>query len=359
MGEVDASFIQAPEQRPNPSIIDEAQGIPVIDLSPIHQHLQNDTTVSDPSAIEAVVKEVGRACKEWGFFQVINHGVPLNLKNGVEDVSRRFFSQSLEEKKKVARDQTSVPGYFDAEHTKNIRDWKEGLDFLAKDPTPIPISGDDDDDRTTQWTNRYPQNPPDLRGTVLEYIEEMEKLSFKLLELIALSLGLEPRRFHGYYLKDQCSFIRFNHYPACPWPDQALGVGPHKDPSALTILAAVDEVEGLEVRRKSDQQWIRVKPTPQAFIINIGDVVQVWSNDEYMGAEHRVVVNSEKERFSIPFFFSPAHNTMIEPTKELINEKNPAKYKPYNFGKFLVKRKDGNYQKQNVDNIQISHFRLP
>ncbi|KAI9128196.1 hypothetical protein K1719_001189 [Acacia pycnantha] len=239
MGEVDASFIQAPEQRSDLSIIDEAQGIPVIDLSPIHQHLQNDTTVSDPSAIEAVAKEVGRACQEWGFFQVINHGT-LNLRNRVEDVSRNFFSQSLEEKKKVARDQTSVTD-------KRGPSWPPHSSAI---------------DRTTQWTNRYPQNPPDLRGTVLEYIEEIEKLSYKLLELIALSLGLEPWR----------------------------------DASALTILAAVDEVEGLEVRRKSDQQWIRVKPSPQAFIINIGDVVQVWSNDEYEGGEHRVAVNSEKER---------------------------------------------------------------
>ena len=68
-----------------------------------------------------------------------------------------------------------------------------------------------------------------------------------------------------------------------------------------------------------------------------------------------MAVNSERERFSIPVFFMPAHNTMVELMKELTNEENPAKYKPYNFGKFLVKRKDGNYQKLNVDNIQISH----
>ncbi|XP_054785656.1 protein DMR6-LIKE OXYGENASE 1-like [Prosopis cineraria] len=357
MGEVDPAFIQAPEHRPNLSLVAETQGIPVIDLSSIHRHLQNDT-VSDPPAIEGVVKEIGRACREWGFFQVTNHGVPLNLRHRIEDVSRKFFSQSLEEKRKVARDHTSLPGYYDSEHTKNVRDWKEGIDFLAKEPTLVPISGDEDDDRTTQWTNRYPQSPPDLRETVVEYVDEMEKLAFKLLELIALSLGLETKKFHGYYLKDQSSFIRFNHYPPCPSPDLALGVGRHKDPGALTILAP-DEVEGLEVRRKSDQQWIRVKHIPQAFIINIGDVFQVWSNDEYESVEHRVIVNTEKERFSIPFFFNPAHYTIVEPMKELINEQNPPKYKPYNFGKYLVNRKDSNFQKRDGENLQISHFRLP
>ena len=162
MGEVDPAFIQPPEHRPNISIIhEEDQGIPVIDLSPVHHQLENDA-VSDPSTIEAVVKEIGRACKEWGFFQVINHGIPLNLITRVEDVSKRFFSQSLEEKKKVAKGNI-LPGYLDSENTKNVRDWKEVLDFLAKEPTLVPISGDDDDNRTTQWTNRYPQNPPELR----------------------------------------------------------------------------------------------------------------------------------------------------------------------------------------------------
>ena len=102
----------------------------------------------------------------------------------------------------------------------------------------------------------------------------MEKLAFKLLELIALSLGLESKRLNRYYEKQQTSFVRFNHYPPCPWPNLALGVGAHMDPGAITILAQ-DEVGGLQVRRKSDQQWIGVKPIPQAFIINIGDLLQV------------------------------------------------------------------------------------
>ena len=112
------------------------------------------------------------------------------------------------------------------------------------------------------------------RVVTQEYIQEMEKLSFKILELIALSLGLEAKRFEEFFIKDQTSFIRLNHYPPCPYPDLALGVGRHKDPGALTILAQ-DEVGGLEVRRKADQEWIRVKPTPDAYIINIGDTVQV------------------------------------------------------------------------------------
>ena len=111
------------------------------------------------------------------------------------------------------------------------------------------------------------------RVAIEEYAEVIEKLAFKLLELIALSLGLEATVFKGFF-KDQTSFIRLNHYPPCPYPHLALGVGRHKDSGALTILAQ-DEVEGLEVKRKSDQEWVRVKPASDAYIINVGDIIQV------------------------------------------------------------------------------------
>ncbi|KAK7260109.1 hypothetical protein RIF29_25877 [Crotalaria pallida] len=153
----------------------------------------------------------------------------------------------------------------------------------------------------------------------------MVKLALKLMELIALSLNLPPKRFEDFF-KDQTSFIRCNHYPPCPSPHLALGVGRHKDSGVLTILAQ-DDVGGLEVKRKSDGEWVRVKPTPDAYIINVGDIIQVLSNEAYESVEHRVMVNSERERFSIPFFLNPAHYTMVEPLQELTNEQNPAKYK--------------------------------
>ena len=106
-----------------------------------------------------------------------------------------------------------------------------------------------------------------------EYAEDMVELSLKIMELIALSLGLPAKRFHGFF-KDQTSFIRLNHYPPCPSPELALGVGRHKDAGVLTVLAQ-DHVGGLQVKRKSDGQWVLVKPTPDAYIINVGDTIQV------------------------------------------------------------------------------------
>ncbi|KAB2602916.1 gibberellin 20 oxidase 1-like [Pyrus ussuriensis x Pyrus communis] len=351
MGEINPAFIQDPEHRPKLSII-EADGIPLIDLSPVN----SADNSSDPKALEKLVREIGNACKDWGFFQVINHGVQLDTLGKTEAAARKFFDLPSEEKRRIWRDEKSVLGYYDTEHTKNVRDWKEVFDFTVEEPMLMPVSADPEDNEEIEWTNQWPEQLPELRVLCDEYAREVEKLALKLLGLIALSLGLPENRFNSYF-KDQTSFIRLNHYPPCPSPQLALGVGRHKDSGALTVLSQ-DDVGGLEVKRKADGEWIPVKPTSNAYIINVGDILQVWSNDRYESVEHRAVVNAEKERFSIPFFVNPAHYTVVTPMEELTDEQNPAKYKPYNWGKFLSHRKLTNFKKHSAENIQVSHFRV-
>ncbi|KAJ4830101.1 hypothetical protein Tsubulata_017788 [Turnera subulata] len=354
MGEVDAAFIQNPEHRPKLEII-KAEGIPLIDLSILNSPDTNYS--SDPHALEGLVKEVGDACKKWGFFQIINHGVSLEKRQKIENASRKFFALSTEEKRKVRKKEGGSLGYSDTEHTKNVRDWKEVFDFTLQNPILIPASYEPDDKEIRKWYNQWPEHPSELREACQEYAKEVENLAFKLMELIALSLGLPGNRFQPFF-KDQTTFIRLNHYPPCPSPRLALGVGRHKDAVALTILAQ-DDVGGLQVKRKSDGEWSWVEPNPDAYIINVGDIIQVWSNDAYESVDHRVKVNSERERFTIPFFFIPAHYTNVKPLEELTNEQNPAKYRPYNWGKFLATRKRSNFKKLDVENIQIYHFRIP
>lgn len=115
---------------------------------------------------------------------------------------------------------------------------------------------------------------------------------------------MPAKRLHGYF-ENQASFARLNHYPAYPVPDRVFGTDEHKDPSALAPLAQED-IEGLDVQRKSDGAWVRVKPIPDSFVINVGDVLQVWSNELYEIIEHRAMVNPEKDRYSIPIFFHPS-----------------------------------------------------
>lgn len=191
-----------------------------------------------------------------------------------------------------------------------------------------------------------------------EYAKEMMALAMRLMDLIAMSMELPKGRFHEFF-HHHTSSIRLNHYPPCRSPELALGVGPHKDAGVLTILSQ-DSVGGLEVRQKSDGQWVKVKPIPDTYIVNLGDVVQVWSNGEYESVDHRVVVNSHKDRYSIPFFLDPSHHTMVAPLPEFIggdSGRKTAEYRAYNWGKFALTRKLSNFMKLQAENIQISHFR--
>nr|CAB3498583.1 unnamed protein product [Digitaria exilis] len=183
----------------------------------------------------------------------------------------------------------------------------------------------------------------------------MEVLAFKVLELIACSLNLRPDRLHGFF-KHHTTFFRLNYFPPCPRPELALGVGRHKDPGALTIVYQ-DDVGGLDVQRRSDGEWVRVKCVPDSFVINVGDTIQVWSNDRYESAEHRVSVNSAKERFSMPYFFNPSLNAVVEPLGELVGEDDPPRYSAYCWEDFLSTKLGSNYKKLDVENLQIEHFR--
>ncbi|POO03032.1 Isopenicillin N synthase [Trema orientale] len=342
LADIDPSFIQEAEHRPKLAIPHEYlndEEIPVIDLS-----IPDD-----------LVARVGGAAEKWGFFQVVNHGVPHELIAKIEELAFKFFELPAEEKRKVKRDEVNPAGFHDYPHTKNVRDWKQVFNFFLEEETLWPASYEDGNEEVITLTNQWPDNPPELREVCQKYAREMEKLAFRILGLIAKSLGLPENRFHEFF-KRQMTLVRFNYYPPCPFPDLALGVGRHKDSVGITIFGQ-DSVGGLHVRRKSDQEWIPVIPIPNAFIINIGDLIQVWSNGKYESVEHRAVVNTVKERFSLPFFFAPGQDLMVKPLEELLNGE-PPKYKEYNWGKFFANRNHGDFKKRPVENIQIHHFKV-
>lgn len=160
MGEVDPAFIQDVEHRPKLTIT-EAEGIPVIDLSILNYPDFSSEKYS--KELETLVAEISDASKKWGFFQVINHGVPLEHKEKIELASRKFFALSKEDKRKVGRDEFNPLGYYDTEHTKNVRDWKEVFDFALQNPTIIPFSPDPDDKQLKQLNSQWPDYPPEFR----------------------------------------------------------------------------------------------------------------------------------------------------------------------------------------------------
>ncbi|CAN6333659.1 unnamed protein product [Urochloa humidicola] len=325
-------FVQPPENRPKVPVV-EATAIPVIDLSPLY------TSSGSPDMLASKLHE---AIRDWGFFVVIGHGVPKETAVRAVQAGRAFFALSAEQKATVQRTEESpMVGYYDAEYNRNVRDWKEIFEFFPSEPRPVGAA-DGDQLCKNKWL--CDDDLPDFRDILMEYANAMEELAFMLLELISRSLNLSPHRLHGFF-RDQTTILRINHYPPCPKPNLTLGSGCHKDSGALTILYQ-DDVGGLDVRRRSDGEWVRVNPVPDSFVVNIGEIIQVWSNDKYESVEHRASVNSENERFSVPYFFNPSWSTVVEPLKEIVSNENPSRYDGYNWGEFYSTRRKAILRKQ-------------
>jgi isopenicillin N synthase-like dioxygenase len=240
---------------------------------------------------------------------------------------------------------------------------KEVFDFGH---SPHPELADDDPGNWTQdGFNRWPDSRlcPGFRSTMQEYFRACERIAFMLLEAIAESLGVPPETLTRNFIGAHTSFVRLNYYPChdplCPeQPASAmghLGIHHHTDAGALTILLH-DEVSALEI--SLDGQWILVKPVTNALVVNIGDIVQVWSNDRYPAPAHRVRASTNRERYSLPFFFNPVYEAIYAPLAAVTNEQSPPRYRPITWGEFRWKRQQGDYADYGPEN-QISDYRVP
>ncbi|CAN1774758.1 Jasmonate-induced oxygenase 4 [Linum perenne] len=159
---------------------------------------------------------------------------------------------------------------------------------------------------------------------VLLKIEELNKI---LLKAMAKSLNLEENCFLDQYGGGEEALMtaRFNLYPTCPRPDQIIGAKPHADASALTFLLQDKQVGGLQFL--NGNEWFRVPIIPDALLVNVGDQVEIMSNGVFKSPVHRVVTNSEKERYSLAVFCIPSSEKEIKPAEGLISETRPALYK--------------------------------
>ncbi|KAK7286912.1 hypothetical protein RJT34_22266 [Clitoria ternatea] len=307
--------------------------IPVIDM----KHVYCD----DKRLREETLERVSEACREWGFFQVVNHGVEHELMREAREVWRGFFHQPIQVKEKYANSPLTYEGYGSRLGVKKgaILDWSDYF-FLHYLPSSLRDQA------------KWPALPTSLRNVIAEYGEEIVKLGGRILEIMSINLGLREdfllNAFGGE--SDLGACLRVNFYPKCPQPDLTLGLSSHSDPGGMTILLPDENVSGLQVRRGED--WITVKPVPNAFIINIGDQIQVLSNAVYKSIEHRVIVNSDKDRVSLAFFYNPRSDLLIQPAKELVTEDKPALYSPMTFDEYrLFIRTKGPSGKAQVESL--------
>nr|GLL28010.1 flavonol synthase/flavanone 3-hydroxylase-like [Ipomoea trifida] len=271
-----------------------------------------------------VLEQVSEACRSWGFFQVVNHGVRPELMDQAREVWREFFHQPMDVKTAYANSPTTYEGYGSRLGVEKgaILDWSDYY-FLHYLPSCLKDH------------NKWPAFPSSLRGVIEEYSEQVVKLCGRLMKILSINLGLDEsclqNAFGG---EDIGACLRINFYPKCPQPDLTLGLSSHSDPGGLTILLPDQNVAGLQVRR--NDQWITVKPAQHAFIVNIGDQVQVLSNAVYKSVEHRVIVNSNQERVSLAYFYNPRGELLVQPMKELVTPENPPLYPPMTFNEYRL-----------------------
>ncbi|KAG6692115.1 hypothetical protein I3842_10G096900 [Carya illinoinensis] len=153
-------------------------------------------------------------------------------------------------------------------------------------------------------------------GLFQSYFSELQKLAMTLMELMGKALKIDKREMEELF-EDGMRSVRMTYYPPCPQPELVVGFPPHSDATGITILHQVNGVEGLQI--KKDGVWIPVSFIPHAFVVNVGDIMEILSNGAYTSAEHRAAVNLEKERISIAVFFNPKSEAEIEPLKSQLN----------------------------------------
>ncbi|XP_022139829.1 gibberellin 2-beta-dioxygenase 8 isoform X2 [Momordica charantia] len=278
--------------------------LPVVDL----RRLSEGTAAE----VEECKKEIARACEEWGFFQVVNHGISKRLLGEMRAKQMELFKQPFERKFMNFSAGSYRWGTPTATSLRQLS-WSEAFHVSLSD-----ILG------STALSDHLT-----LRSTMEEFAGKVSSLAQKVAEILAENLGSSSKFFVENCVGSSC-FLRMNRYPPCPvpGPGQIFGLMPHTDSDFLTILHQ-DQVGGLQLLK--DARWIAVKPNPDALIINIGDLFQAWSNDVYKSVEHRVVTNPKVERFSVAYFFCPSNETVIK--SECENEA-AAVYKRFSFREF-------------------------
>ncbi|KIW17910.1 hypothetical protein PV08_05105 [Exophiala spinifera] len=299
--------------------------VPIIDLS--------DIDSPDEDKQQALASKIYDACTQVGFFYIKNHGISKDSVSSIKEQAERFFKGlSLEQKLNLSREKSQFHLGYDpyrgsrkggkkAHPYENIMFGREvKFDKEYRDVV------DPKDDAKNQWPEE--DELPGFKTSVGSYYEQMTTLSRKLAGIFALSLELD-RHFFEEKLKKPGSLLSLNYYAARTEdkPDTTASILAHTDHELFTILLQSDAINALEVVN-SEGVWVPAKPIPDTFVVNIGDALSIWTNNVFLSTLHRATNSSNVERYSIPFFFGPDYDCVMETLPSCVSEAPPLIYKP-------------------------------
>ncbi|EEF48570.1 2-oxoglutarate-dependent dioxygenase 19 [Ricinus communis] len=304
----------------------DEETIPIIDFSLL--------TSGTPEEHSKVIQDIGNACQEWGFFMVINHGVPKKVRDEMIESIESFFNLTEEEKQEYAGKEPIDPirygTSFNVTEDKALL-WRDYLKILVH---PHFVS---------------PRNPAGFSKVLEEYCRKTREVANELLKGISKSLGLEE----NYIIKKTnvemgSQMLVANLYPPCPQPDIAMGLPPHSDYGLITLLIQ-NGLQGLQVMHHG--KWVPITPLLDSFIVNIGDHMEILTKGKYKSVVHRAVVNSKATRISIGTAHGPPLETVISPAEEL---SNPPAHLAIKFREYLELQQSRQLQgKSCLDSIRI------
>ncbi|KAL1299762.1 1-aminocyclopropane-1-carboxylate oxidase homolog 1 isoform X2 [Arachis hypogaea] len=262
--------------------------IPVIDLEGV---------AKDPITRQQVISRIREASETWGFFQVVNHGIPGSVLEEMKEGIKRFFEQDVEVKKEVYSRDNTKPFFYNSNfdlYTSSALNWRDSFGCQI-----VPLIG-------------KPQDLPEVCSCA------------------------------GHY------------YPPCPEPELTMGTTKHSDGAFLTVLLQ-DHIGGLQILH--NDKWIDVHPVPETLVVNIGDLLQLLTNDRFKSVQHRVLANRNDSRVSIASFFG--YNSLapltklVSPIKELLSEDNPPKFKETTVAEYAAY-----FKAKGLGNNPLQDFRI-
>ncbi|XP_059636784.1 2-oxoglutarate-dependent dioxygenase 19-like [Cornus florida] len=289
---------------------EEAEEIPIIDFS----HFSG-------SAKQAakVIQDIGYACQQWGFFMLINHGMPENLVDEMLKVSQSFFELSEDEKREYTGKSLFDPVRYGTSFNVSVDKtlfWRDHLKVQVHPNFNAPLK------------------PNKFREFSQEYCKRARDIAGELLKGISSSLGLEE----NYINKEMevefgSQLLLINLYPPCPQPEVAMGMPPHSDHGLLTLLVQNEE-NGLQVLH--NHKWVLIKPLANSILVNTGDHMEILTNGKYKSVLHRAMVNNRATRISVGTAHGPPLERIVSPSKALVDtEISPAAYRGIKYREYI------------------------